>query len=475
MDIDEFPTPRLAPGEALMIEQQGQLLLARMFGVGATPRRLGRYVLRDKLGEGGMGVVYEAYDTKLRRKVALKLLGVDHPELRRRFVREARAMARIDHPNALEIHEVDEFEDQAYLAMEYVDGVTLREWLATPHTSAEILEVFVAAGRGLAAAHRAGLVHRDFKPTNVMIDRAGMVRVMDFGVAQIQAEVVDEALALAQSHESRLTRPGALIGTPGYMSPEQACCEPTDARSDQFSFCVALYEALFGQRPFAVGGGGLPHFLDLPSRGPRRGRRPSDLPLAVERALLRGLRVAADERFASMDELLDALAMRPRRSIARVLEITSIAALGLGLVVAIGAVGRAWLHDQAELERTRIHVKLERPLARAEQRLEDLPIDTDADTPDALGRVADELSEGRVRVVLVGTPGQPLVSSATWQLDTRDAYLAWLARARTSAPFRIDHEGGLRWVVFRPVELPGRHQSWIGVVVPEVMLEPGGS
>ncbi len=308
LEVEDAGAPRLSPAEHLIIAQQKQRLLARMFG--AQPK-LGRYVLREKIGEGGMGVVFAAFDPKLQRKVALKLLSVDHPDLRRRFVREARAMARLSHPNSVEIHEVGEFDDQAFIAMEYIDGPTLREWQSEkPRSFAEILEVYVAAGRGLAAAHERGLVHRDFKPSNVMIDARGRPRVMDFGVARAQAiELSDDQLALlGKSHESLLTHPGTLIGTPGYMSPEQACCEPTDARSDQFSFCVALYEALYGQRPFVSKPGEPPHFSELNQAGPLRGTRPAGLPRVIELALLRGLRLNPAERFTSMDELLATLA-----------------------------------------------------------------------------------------------------------------------------------------------------------------------
>src|SRR5690606_32000265 len=244
---------------------------------GGRTRELGHYVLLDKLGEGGMGVVFAAYDRALDRKVAIKLLRATGDEAQRRLIREAQAMARLSHPNVVQIYEIGELDDDGstraavlagdgsrpvFIVMEFIDGQTLSAWRRQRRPSiAEILAVFDAAGRGLAAAHRKGLVHRDFKPDNVMIRSDARVVVMDFGLArerseldgQPRAPVLDDAVAGHSTSELSidLTATGALLGTPAYMSPEQFAGAATDAKTDQFSFCVALWEALHGSRPFA--------------------------------------------------------------------------------------------------------------------------------------------------------------------------------------------------------------------------------
>src|SRR6266545_3746982 len=213
-----------------------------------------------------MGVVYAAYDTTLDRRVALKFLapqGGDRDRVHeRRLLREGQAMARLSHPNVAVVYEVGVFQGRVFLSMEFVDGMNLRAWLAErPRSFAEILDVFRAAGRGLAAAHAASIVHRDFKPDNVLVDVHGRPRVTDFGLSRAAHDPQDEqeeqeeepmpvadrvaALLSAASYlSSPLTRTGGLLGTPSYMAPEQRGGHAVDARSDQYSFCVALYEAL---------------------------------------------------------------------------------------------------------------------------------------------------------------------------------------------------------------------------------------
>src|SRR3954468_8020130 len=207
-----------------------------------TGTAIGRYTVLERIGAGGMGVVYAVLDPELDRKVAVKLLRAGEgsasrrAELEYRLVGEARAMAQLAHPNVVTVFEIGRFGDQLFLAMEFVEGHTLRDWLAEkPRSWREIVEVFAAAGEGLATVHAAGLVHRDFKPTNVLVGRDGRPRVTDFGLVQ---------------DGSPGTARGAIAGTPYYMSPEQFRGEPADARSDQFSFCVALFAALHGVRPF---------------------------------------------------------------------------------------------------------------------------------------------------------------------------------------------------------------------------------
>ncbi len=262
-------------------------------------RAVGRYLVLQKIGGGAMGWVYAAYDPQLHRRVALKVIHPSYAEgLRRddaqaRLLREAQSMARLSHPAVLSVFDAGTFGGQVFLAMELVEGSTLRQWLLERHRPAEVLELFSRAGAGLAAAHRAGLLHRDFKPENVLLDAAGQPKVTDFGLAQP-----------LQGERAREDAPSA--GTPAYMSPEQAAGAALDARSDQFSFCVALYEALYGQRPF-------------PERelGAVRQRLTGGPPLAVppgggvgaqvRKALARGLSLTPQARFADMEALLQAL------------------------------------------------------------------------------------------------------------------------------------------------------------------------
>ncbi|MBL8743732.1 MAG: serine/threonine protein kinase, partial [Myxococcales bacterium] len=219
----------------------------------AVGQTIGRYRVIGRLGEGGMGAVLAAHDPELDRTVALKILhesaGDERGELRDRLAREARAMAKLAHPNVVAVYDVgaDPASGQLFVTMELVDGTTLRDWLRTPRSSRAILDVFMAAGTGLAAAHAAGLVHRDFKPENVLVGRDGRVRVGDFGLARPPRGAAASDAPLSPT----LTRTGAIIGTPAYMAPEQFLGEAADARSDQFAFAVALFEALRGERPFA--------------------------------------------------------------------------------------------------------------------------------------------------------------------------------------------------------------------------------
>jgi hypothetical protein len=273
---------------------------------------IGRYRIDGVLGEGGMGVVYRAHDLDLDRPVAIKRL---RPELRgaqERLLREGQAVARLRHPHVITIFDVGVDGDDLFIAMELVDGRTLRGWLreaARPWR--EVLGVAVAAGRGLAAAHRAGLVHRDFKPDNVLVGHDGRVVVGDFGLARL-----DPAGAAAPGDPAlELTRTGAVAGTPAYMSPEQFAGQPVDARSDQFSFCVTLWEALYGARPFADAAEPATFAGLAAAVAAGRLREPADrrgVPRRIHAALRRGLAVSPDARFASIDALVGALTARRR-------------------------------------------------------------------------------------------------------------------------------------------------------------------
>ena len=274
-----------------------------------TGARIGRYVIIERVGTGAMGVVYGAYDPELDRKVALKLIkpgqGVKDTA-RARLLREAKAIARLQHPNVVAVHDVGVFEDQVFLAMEFVAGGTIKSWLAEkPRSWREILDVFIAAGRGLAAAHAAGLVHRDFKPDNVLLDKEGRPRVVDFGIAR-QAGAGDDELAGETGDVIRrterqtlrdssgkhalatLTKTGTWVGTPAYMAPEQFLGERGDEKSDQFSFCVALYEALYGERPFA-GDDMLSISVNVTTEQLRPLPKDRGVPTWVRRVILRGL------------------------------------------------------------------------------------------------------------------------------------------------------------------------------------------
>jgi tetratricopeptide (TPR) repeat protein/predicted Ser/Thr protein kinase len=292
--------------------------------IGDTSRGalIGRYVVLSKLGAGGMGVVLAAYDPELDRKIALKLLKtVGHSSTRARLQREARALAKLDHRNVVAVHDVGVHEGQLFVAMEFVAGKTLGAWMnevERPWT--EVLRVFAEAGRGLVAAHEAGLVHRDFKPDNVMLGDDGRVRVMDFGLARAKIdESVGERLDLETSPEHAagkqlltepLTQTGTMLGTPAYMSPEQFKGTAADACSDQFGFCVSLYEALYGTRPFA--GTTLPELRWAVTYGKvEPAPKGTSVPMWLRAIVVRGLTPEPEQRWPSMRELLEALAADP--------------------------------------------------------------------------------------------------------------------------------------------------------------------
>ena len=274
----------------------------------AEPVVIGHFIVRRRIGEGGMGIVYAGEDANLGRPVALKLVrGVgDQPAYRARLHREAQAMARLEHPNVVKVYEIGEDGDRLFIAMELVDGVTLSVWLRERRPWQEIVEMFAQVGAGLAAVHRSGLVHRDFKPDNVLVDRDGHARVADFGLARLDREGEVSPLA------APLTRTGAMMGTPGYMAPEQQFGGNVDARADQYSFCVALREAL-GGRP-----------LDE--------TRWKAVPREVRDSITRGLSYDPDERYLSIEALMAAIKPigRQRRPWL---------ALGAGLVVVVGVAG----------------------------------------------------------------------------------------------------------------------------------------
>ncbi|MBK8262227.1 MAG: serine/threonine protein kinase [Nannocystis sp.] len=313
------------------------------------PLKIGRFAILSVLGQGGMGIVFSGFDEELDRRVAIKLVrrqADDELRYRERTLREAQALARLSHPNVVHVYEVGEHGGQVFVAMEFIHGQTLRQWLnEAPRPWHEVLAMFIQAGRGLAAAHAAGLVHRDFKPQNVLVGRDGRARVLDFGLAsRSDAELAapESSAALRRDLSTvdllsvELTATGMTLGTPAYMSPEQHERGTIDARSDQFSFCVALYEGLFGERPFI--GGTHKEIAAAVVRGdvnePPAGSR---VPSAVRRAILRGLAPTPGDRWPSMDALLAQLERRPAHR-----RVYLIAALGLLLASAAIAAAIAW-------------------------------------------------------------------------------------------------------------------------------------
>jgi len=317
------------------------------------PSTIGRYEVRAELGRGGMGVVYRAHDPKLGRKVAIKLVGNQRRhasvQARERLAREARLMAQLSHPNVVEVFEIGTHGEQLFVAMELIDGEDLRAWSDDPsRTEDERLDAWTAAGRGLVAAHARGLVHRDFKPDNVMVGRDGRVRVLDFGLARAPGSVSasmdgpdgGELTASASSpgglvsSDDRLTQTGLAMGTPAYMAPEQFRGAHPDPSCDQFAFCVTGFELLSGARPYA--GETFAALARSTARGEIDPAQAAKVPPRILRVLRRGLSVAPGSRFESMEALLAELdrVRRGRRGPAIVG--TALVGLGaVGLVVAL--------------------------------------------------------------------------------------------------------------------------------------------
>ncbi len=376
---------------------------------------VGRYVIEGPLGEGGMGVVYVARDPQLDRRVALKLLrpgsveGELGSEGRNRFVREAHAMAKLNHPNVVAIYDCEVYGDQVFLAVELVVGPTVLGWLReAPRDWREILEVFLKAGRGLAAAHAAGLVHRDFKPANVLIGKGGEVKVTDFGIARAATvepgnttqELVAAAAELSANPllATPLTRDGTVSGTPGYMAPEQMLGRGGDARTDEFSFCVALYRSLYGEWPFEG------------KLNPRRGKyrlkpapKGTHVPKWVRRELLRGLSIKPEDRYPALTDLLDALADHPEVRLRRALALA-----GVAVLVLAAAAGSAFM------------VLRQRAAA-----------DPCHDPEGKLAGVWDDDARLRIRAAFDATTGPDAASTAAYAERAMDgASAAWLAAYR---------------------------------------------
>ncbi len=329
--------------------------------------QVGRYIVLERLGQGGMGVVYKAYDPELDRRIALKLLRIRQNtesranRARDRLLREAQALAQLSHPNVVSAYDAGTVAGDVFVVMELVEGDTLNRWIEKNHPPRRrIVEAMIAAGRGIAAAHQAGLIHRDIKPGNIIVGDDGRVRVLDFGLARWselgdglsagrgpiedddslgrsarEAKILEETLSGDSRLKTELTLAGSILGTPGYMAPEQYVGGETDAYSDQYGFCVTLFEVLYGQRPF-----GRKRYRNLKelAEAQKQLAPPTDakVPTRLRRIVMRGLSATKEDRFSSMDQLLAELAKDPwefwRRSLVAMLLLLL---LGTGVAFAI--------------------------------------------------------------------------------------------------------------------------------------------
>ena len=337
---DRASAPGSGSGLAYTL-QTGPIVIANLTIDRGTP--IGRYMVIDRIGSGTMGLVIAAFDPTLDRKVAIKLVRPDpsgESVGRQRLVREAQAMAKLSHPNVVTVFEVGTFAEHVFLAMEYVSGGSLAQWLATKPARRDIVAAFVAAGHGLAAAHRAGIVHRDFKPANVLIDGDRRVRVADFGLATAPgADSIRPRDSAPIATDIAMTQTGTVLGTPAYMAPEQHRGEAADARADQFAFCVALYEALYGELPF-TGDTYAAYREQVLAGSVREARRGVDVPARLRRALLRGLAATADARYPDMDALLADLARDPATQRRRVI-VGGAIVLAAAALLAVNLAGHA--------------------------------------------------------------------------------------------------------------------------------------
>jgi serine/threonine protein kinase len=354
---------RAASGDPALIATAAQarrLAPKKLTTPSMTGRMLGRYTLTDRLGAGAMGVVYRADDFGLGRQVALKLLHRPDDALTDRLVREARSMAQVNHPNVVAVYDVGVADGTTYIAMELVHGTSLRVWQQQARSVGEIVEAYIAAGRGLAAAHAAGIVHRDFKPDNCLVGGDGRIRVTDFGLAAARPSAgppradsgADPPAAATAgsgsgsgSGDLELTASGSVLGTPAYMAPEQFSGGNVDPRTDQFSFCVALYEALYGGRPF--GGKTFDELGDNVCEGkvqPPPAR--SQVSGALRAIVVRGLRARPGDRFPTMDHLLAELG----RDRARPWRRTAIAAAAIAAALGLGLIADLVVRDRVAAE-----------------------------------------------------------------------------------------------------------------------------
>jgi tetratricopeptide (TPR) repeat protein/tRNA A-37 threonylcarbamoyl transferase component Bud32 len=377
--------------------------------------RVGRYVIEDLIGSGGMGVVLQAHDPELDRRVAVKIVRLkgattdDTIAAHARLRREAQAMARLSHPNVVQVYEVGAVGDGVFVAMERIDGLDLARWLReVPRSPRQILDAFVAAGRGLEAAHAAGLVHRDFKPHNVLVGREGRPRVGDFGLA-LQSDPVKPPSAGGAADPAVTAT--ALAGTPRYMAPEQWRGGRADARSDQFSFCVALYEALYGSHPFG-------HAARWDGSALRPPPRKRGVHGRAARALVQGLQVEPEKRCATMGELLRQLEP-PQR-------LGTIAAVGVVTIAAALAAGHQIAQGSADPCRRTPRIDPDTPAWTAQRDAALAAVGASAPSALTLGRALDDYASGWIaewrtscRQPLKGKQGEPVREIRVACLDAR--------------------------------------------------------
>lgn len=289
------------------------------------PSAIGRFEVRSLAGIGGTSIIYSAWDSEYERPVAIKLLRRDRSTRRdtqARFLREAKTMARLNHPNIVRIYEVGTHEGQVFLALEYIEGKTLGEWVADEQPCvAQIMQRYLDAGRALEAAHAAAVMHRDFKPDNVLLGDDGRVRVLDFGLARSTQgtdnfqtlENMTPGLRDALAEGPDLLETIGFSGTPAYKALEQHFGRPTDPRADQFSFCVTVWEALYGERPFAGRTGSeIARAIEAGEIKHPPADRAAAVPRRLRKALERGLAAERIDRWPSMTELLAELEIASR-------------------------------------------------------------------------------------------------------------------------------------------------------------------
>lgn len=405
------------------------------------PTKIGRFLVIRRQGEGGMGIVYAAYDPELDRRIAIKLIRPDRrkgSKGKSRLLREAQAMARIEHPNVISVYDVGTLGDSVYIAMELVEGQTLARWMDRSRPWRDTVATLSAAGAGLAAAHAAGLVHRDFKPQNVLVGGDGRVKVLDFGIVRALDDEPTEpgdGAGIARAQEAMVTAGGTngglvinvsqtrgLIGTPAYMAPEQLEEEEVDERGDQFSFAVTLYEALYGERPYP--GETVAEIATSIDEGRVQDPpRDSDVPTWLRRAILRGLSIPASGRYPSMAAMLDAINTDPGRARGRWLRASGLVVLAAGaswgLTQAAGGTTGQCQADPGELAQAWSDAQRER--ARAAFDAVDVPyaratFETAASMLDAY---AAEWLDARVDACEDSTTGQ----QSARMLDLRNACL----------------------------------------------------
>jgi tetratricopeptide (TPR) repeat protein/predicted Ser/Thr protein kinase len=443
-DVKEVPAVDRPRGVADPLGKQ--LLKRSLLPSRAGPVQIGRFTVIRRIGQGGMGTVYACYDERLDRKVAVKVLhpgSVERDTAEPRLLREAQAMARVSHPNIVTVLEVGESAGSVFVAMEFIKGVSLDHWCESVRPWREVVAAYAQAGRGLAAAHRAGIVHRDFKPQNVMVGDDGQIKVLDFGLARATEDALSEPPPPAAPRPELnlmlpLTRTGMRLGTPAYMSPEQYRGETASTASDQFSFCVSLYRGLYGDFPFPMDS---IEQLQAAVLFGKVAPPPADskVPQRLLRVLLRGLRADPAQRFGSMEELLAALEHDPGKKYRLVAAVTMTAVIAGSAGLAVAGRGAVEQCPDARAELAEIW---------GPEQVDGLRAAIAARSPDALQRIAPKLDayasawidmrNEACRAHAEGRQSAPLFDLRTACLDQRRASLAATVDVVASAETGLD-------------------------------------